>query len=221
MLRSAQFGSQLLPRSQAPAVVVMLMLVAAVVGFFVTMSLQPVQSASAQPSGASIPRLVVHKSRGIAGEPVPLGLTIQGRADSAVVIITGLIPGMSLSSGHPAGADMGQLLATDLANTWVGPPLDFVGTVDLIAELHLDGATIIHRQPIRIEWIATSVGVAAQVPTTPPLSEAVPVPQQLEQDKIAMEGNKNATARAGKHGEGTHQKRVASQATVPITGKNG
>ena len=114
---------------------------------------------------------------------------------------------------------MWQVPAMDLANTWVGPPLNFVGTVDLVAELHLDGATITHRQPIRIEWIATSPAVAAQVPTTPPLSEAVPVPQQLEQDKIAMEGNKNATAGAGQHGEGTHQKRVASQATVPMPRK--
>src|SRR5205823_14936879 len=122
------------------------MLVAAVFGLLVTVSLQPTQSASAQPSGASIPRLVVHKSRGIAGEPLPLGLTMQGRADGAVVIITGLIPGMTLSSGSPAGADIWQLPAKDLANTWIGPPLNFVGTVDLVAELHLDGATITRRQ---------------------------------------------------------------------------
>jgi hypothetical protein len=183
------------------------MLAAAVVGFLVTMSGQPVQGASAQRSGASIPRLVVHKSRGIAGEPLPLGVTMQGRTDGAVVIITGLIPGMSLSSGSPAGANIWQVPATDLANTWVGPPLDFVGTVDLVAELHLDGATIIPRQPIRIEWIATSAAVGAQVPATSPQPEAIPAPQQLEQDEIAMEGNKNATARAGQHGEGTHQAR--------------
>src|SRR5215208_7094298 len=63
--------------------------------------------------------------------------------------------------------------ATDLAVTWVGPPVDFVGTMDLVAELQLDGTTIGNRQPIRIEWIAASPTVAAQAPTTTPISEAV------------------------------------------------
>jgi hypothetical protein len=110
----------------------MLMLAAAVVGFLVAMSLQPVQSASAQPSEAPIPRLVVH-ARGIAGEPLPLGVTIEGGADGAVVIVTGLLPGMTLSTGDALGADVWQVPARDLADTWVGPPKDFVGMVDLIA----------------------------------------------------------------------------------------
>jgi hypothetical protein len=101
----------------------MLIFAAAVVGFFVTMSLQPVQRASAQPSEAPIPRLVVH-ARGIAGEPLPLGLTIEGGADGAVVIVTGLVPGMTLSTGNALGANVWQVPATDLAYTWVGPSKD-------------------------------------------------------------------------------------------------
>jgi hypothetical protein len=126
------------------------LLPAAVVVFLVTMSLQPVQSASAQPSDAPIPRLVVH-ARGIAGEPLPLGLTIEGGADGAVVIVTGLVPGMTLSTGIALGANVWQVPATDLANTWVGPPMDFVGVVDLIAELQLADATVINHQPIQME----------------------------------------------------------------------
>jgi hypothetical protein len=193
----------------------MLMLAAAVVGFLVTMSMQPVQSASAQPSEALIPRLVVH-ARGIAGEPLPLGLTIEGGADGAVIIVTGLVPGMTLSTGIALGANVWQVPATDLADTWIGPPTDFVGMVDLIAELQLADATVIHRQPIQIEWFATSPAAAAQVSTATQLPEAVPAAQQLEQDAIAME---NPTARAEQHGERTHQKRVASTATVPMPRK--
>jgi hypothetical protein len=191
------------------------MLAAAAVGFLVTMSLQPVQSASAQTSEATIPRLVVH-ARGIAGEPLPLGLTIEEGTDGAVVIVTGLLPGMTLSTGNALGADVWQVPARDLADTWVGPPKDFVGMVDLIAELQLANATVIHRQPIQIEWVPTSAAVAAQVPAVTPIPEAVPAPQQLEQDAIAME---NPTARAEQHGERTHQKRVASSATVPMPRK--
>jgi hypothetical protein len=193
--------------------VVMLMLAAAVVGFLVTM--QPVQSASAQPNEATIPRLVVH-ARGMAGEPLPLSLTIEGGGDDAVVIVTGLVPGVTLSTGIALGANVWQVPAIDLAYTWVGPPKDFVGTVALIAELQLADATVIHRQPIQMKWIATSPAIAAQVPPTTPLPEAVPGPRQLEQDAIAME---NPTARAEQHGERTHQERVASTATVPMPRK--
>src|SRR5262249_37106038 len=47
----------------------------------------------------AIPRLIVQSSRGPAGEPIPLGLTIHGSAEGAVVIITGLLPGMELTNG--------------------------------------------------------------------------------------------------------------------------
>jgi BA14K-like protein len=197
------------PSRRSVSGVAMLMLAAAVVGFLVT-----VQGASAQPSEAPIPRLVVH-ARGIAGEPLPLGLTIEGGADGAVVIVTGLVPGMTLSTGHALGANVWQVPAIDLANTWIGPPMDFVGIVDLIAELQAADATVIHHQPIQMEWIATSRAVAAPVPTTTQ-PEAFPAPQQLEQDEIAIE---NPTARAEQDGEKTHQERVASTATIPMPRK--
>jgi hypothetical protein len=200
------------PSRRSVSGVAMLMLAAAVVSFLVT-----VQSATAQTSEPPTPRLMVH-ARGIAGEPLPLGLTIEGGGDGAVVIVTGLVPGMTLSTGHALGANMWRVPATDLANTWVGPPMDFVGIVDLIAELQAADATVIHRLPIQIEWVANSPAVAAQVPTTTQ-PEAVPAPQQLEQDEIAKEGKKDLTARAEQPGERTQQKRVASQATVPMPRK--
>jgi hypothetical protein len=93
--------------------------------------------------------------------------------------------------------------------------VDFVGVVDLVAELHLDGATIIHRQPIRIEWIATSPAVASQVPSTTPVPEALPALQQPDHYEIALEGNKKAE----QDGERTHQKRMASKVAVLIPRK--
>jgi hypothetical protein len=211
--------------------VVMLILAATVVGFLVMLpalwqrkatdgtvdfakSLQSVQSASVQPSVAPIPRLVVDQTRGIAGEPVPLGLTIQGRADGAVVVITGLVPGMTLSTGTALGANVWQVPATDLANTWVGPPMGFVGMVDLIAELHLADVTVLHRQPIQIEWVATSPVVAAQVPALRPIPEAVPAPQQLEHAETAMEASEDPTARIEQHG-GTVAAQVPAVTPIP------
>src|SRR5215211_3188802 len=102
------------------------------------------------------PRLSAHESRGTSGEPVPLGLRLRGTAHGGVVIIAGLVPGMTLSSGRALGADAWQVPAIDLAGTWIGPPANFVGAVQLMAELHLPDATIVHRQAINIEWVAAS-----------------------------------------------------------------
>jgi hypothetical protein len=177
-------------------------------------SSSPVSTDPATQPSKPEPRLIVHETRGIAGEPVPLGLTMQGHADGAVVIITGLIPGMSLSTGSATGPDTWQMAATGLPDTWVGPPKGFVGAVGLAAELHLDGA-VLQRLPIRIEWIATSPAAAAQVPTTPSLGEAVATPQQFDRDEIAIQINKTAEH----HGARTHQKRGARKVTVSIPRK--
>ena len=175
---------QPLPRSRTLGAsgVVKLIPAAAVVGFLVTFPTFWQQSASAQPSGAPVPRLVVH-ARGIAGEPVPLGLSIEAAGDGAVVIVTGLVPGMTLSTGNALGPNAWRVPATDLANTWVSPPMNFVGTTTLIAELRRADATVIRRQRIKIEWLATSAAVAAPVAAATPIPEAVSASRQLEQPK--------------------------------------
>jgi hypothetical protein len=160
------------------------------------------------------PRLFVQQSRGIAGQPLLLGLTIEGPTDGAVVIINGLIPGMSLSSGSAVSAGSWQVPATHLANTWVGPPMGFVGVVELAAELHLDGARFIHRQPIRIEWIATSPAVPIPTPTRR-VREAALTSQQLEQDEISLQANKGTEQNERR----THQRRGASKAAASTSRK--
>ena len=102
------------------------------------------------------PRLIAHESRGTSGEPIPLELTLRGTAHGGVVIIAGLVPGMTLSSGRALGTDAWQVPAMDLAGTWIGPPENFVGAVQLMAELQLPDATIVHRETIKIEWVVAS-----------------------------------------------------------------
>src|SRR5215218_4982397 len=111
------------------------------------------------------PRLVAQKSRGLSGEPIPLGLTLSGSAPGSVVVIAGLVPGMTLSNGSAVGSDTWQVPGTDLANTWIGPPQGFVGVVKLEAELHLpDRKTIAHQEPVHVEWIAAGPSDSDQVP---------------------------------------------------------
>ena len=82
----------------------------------------------------AIPRLIAQPSQGIIGEPVPLGLEVQGPTEGAVVIIKGLLPGMDLSTGDPLNSDGWRIPVTDLAYAWVAPPNSSLGSAELAAD---------------------------------------------------------------------------------------
>jgi hypothetical protein len=75
----------------------------------------PVNSATPPMQNESeTPKLVVEPTFGAPGEPVPIGLALRGRADHAVILLRGLVPGMELSAGSAVTGDNWQLSATDL-----------------------------------------------------------------------------------------------------------
>jgi len=130
-----------------------------------------------QRADAEVPVLLVRASRGTSGQPAPLGVSVQGRADAARILITGLPASMTLSTGTTVG-DAWQVPATEsvLANTWIIPPNDFVGVIDLVAELHLADDTIAQRRPIHLEWAASApVAAAPAAPVAAPAPAASPV----------------------------------------------
>jgi hypothetical protein len=135
-----------------------------------SVSPSPVPKALATRDEPSITRLVVQTARGPAGEPVPLGLTVRGPANGAIVHIKGLMPGMELSTGNAVGSDAWQISATDLGDAWIAPPEGFVGSADLVAELRLSDDKIVDRQGIKLEW-------------GPPISPE-PAPRQFEREEI-------------------------------------
>jgi hypothetical protein len=151
-------------------------------------------SSSARPAPAraesAIPRLIVQSSRAMSGEPAPLGLALQGRAEGAVVIIRGLVPGMELSAGDAVGADAWQVPATDLSDVWISPPESFVGSADLVAELRWADDKIADRQAIHVEWAPPVSPAPAQrqldredIAAAPPVSSA-PAQRQLDREEI-------------------------------------
>ena len=150
-------------------------------------------SSSARPAPAraesAIPRLIVQSSRAMSGEPAPLGLALQGRAEGAVVIIRGLVPGMELSAGDAVGADAWQVPATDLSDVWISPPESFVGSADLVAELRWADDKIADRQAIHVEWAPPVSPTPAQrqldredIAAAPPVSSA-PAQRQLDREE--------------------------------------
>jgi hypothetical protein len=106
----------------------------------------------ARQNGVGAPKLIVEPSSGTPGEPVPLGLSLQGQVDDAMVIITGLVPGMQLSAGSPIAGNEWQVRASDVTDAWVGPPAGFVGSATLVAELRLPDGQIADHQALRVEW---------------------------------------------------------------------
>jgi hypothetical protein len=115
----------------------------------------PDQVKSATPptqNESETPKLVVEPTLGAPGEPAPIGLALRGRANDAVVIIRGLVPGMELSAGSALGGDSWRLSAADLPYAWIAPSKDFVGSADLVAELRLPNAQIADRQTLHVKW---------------------------------------------------------------------
>src|SRR6516165_9611636 len=158
--------------------------------------------------GEQAPQLIVQWSRGNSGEPIRLGLTIYGPTEGAVIIITGLLPGMELSNGIEVDVDRWEVRATEVSYAWIAPPDGFVGSALLTAELRLTNDRIADRQAIQLEWVPSSPpGFAknqynreeAAGPTPPVLTDerdleqaaAIPsspslAPEQLDQQGVTV-----------------------------------
>jgi hypothetical protein len=114
---------------------------------------EPLKSATpAMGNEASSPKLIIDPSVGVVGEPAPIGLSLRGGGNDAIIIIRGLLPGMELSTGSAIADDTWQLSAAELPYAWIAPPKDFVGSADLVAELRLPSAQIADRQTLHVEW---------------------------------------------------------------------
>ena len=97
--------------------------------------------------------LTVQSSDERSGRPARLALALQGQSEGAVVIITGVVPGMGLSKGEPFGVTAWRVPAMDLDDIWIGPPDNFAGSVDLVVELRLPDDRVVDRHAVHLEWL--------------------------------------------------------------------
>jgi hypothetical protein len=111
-------------------------------------------------------RLVARpRPRVVSSGPTPLDLAVEGRAVGAVVIIRGLLPGMELSTGDPVAVDAWQVSVAKLGDTWIAPPENFTGSLDLIAELRLPNNKVADRLTTQFEWVSSPSSPAVLDPT--------------------------------------------------------
>ncbi len=134
-------------------------------------------SGTAQRPSRPPPKLVAKQAgpRG-AGEAFPLGVSVRGPGDGALLAIAGLADGATLSAGQPAGDHSWRLAAADLKDVTLQPPRDFVGAMDLTIELRLADDSLADRRSLRFEWAGTAV------PEAKPKAYAI---HQLDPDEIA------------------------------------
>jgi serine/threonine protein phosphatase 1 len=114
----------------------------------------PASSAQTEQSGVQSERRLIlqQTASGIDGGAIPLGAQVSGDMVGLAVEIGGLPPGMTISPGRPMGTGAWRILATDVADAKIHPPVGFTGTVDLAVELRIADDTVIDRGSLHLEW---------------------------------------------------------------------
>src|SRR5262245_4432149 len=69
-----------------------------------------------------VPRLLAEGGRAPVGEPAPIGVAVEGKADGAAAMIHGLPAGVTVSTGEQMGANSWRVPVADLSSTWVLAP---------------------------------------------------------------------------------------------------
>jgi len=114
------------------------------------------------PQRKPAPTLVVRDGNGPVNEPLSLGVNVNSPGTSATVTIGGMPAGASLTVGRRMSTGEWRVPAQEIADVSIVPPADFVGVMNLTAELRgSDGAALVS-SVVRLTWTsATPVGTVA------------------------------------------------------------
>jgi hypothetical protein len=98
-------------------------------------------------------RLLIEHQQGTVNEPLPLGIVLKDGTGEEAVKIGGLVNGTELSLGSSLGLVAWIVSAAEIDKTFVGPPKDFVGLMDVTVDLLSARGQLMDRQVLRLEWI--------------------------------------------------------------------
>ena len=157
------------------------------------------------PQSKPAPTLVVRDGNGPVNEPLSLGVNVNSPGTSATVTIGGMPAGARLTVGRRMSTGEWRVPAQEIADVSIIPPADFVGVMNLTAELRgSDGAALVS-SVVRLTWTsATPVGtVAAPVGTVEAPASAAAVaagpaaaPTPPQQQSVTSPGPPPGAARA-------------------------
>ena len=157
------------------------------------------------PQRKPAPTLVLRDGNGPVNEPLPLGVNVSSPGASATVTIGGIPADARLTVGRRMNTGEWGVPAQEISNVSIIPPADFVGVMNLTAELRgSDGAALVSSL-VRLTWtsatpvgtVATPVGTveapaSAAAVAAGPAAAPTPPPQQ----SVTSPGPPPAAARA-------------------------
>ena len=118
------------------------------------------------------PTLIVHDNNGYINEPLELGVSVDAPAPGMTVMIKWMPAGARLTAGRRTSENEWRVPAQVVTDAAIIPPTDFVGEMNLSAELRgTDGAALVTTF-FRLTWTSAQPGSAA----VPAASTAAPPP---------------------------------------------
>jgi hypothetical protein len=123
------------------------------------------QTQQLEHSVQSEPRLILQQlAPRAAGDTIPLGVQVGGEAVGLAVEIRGLPSGTRISAGRPLPGGGWRILATDVDNATIHPPLEFSGAIDLSIELRRIDDTVVDHGSVPLEWMQKRLPIALASP---------------------------------------------------------
>lgn len=106
-------------------------------------------------------KLVVTNQKGIAGEPLPLGLIVKNGSGGETVTISGLPEGIQLSLGTSLGEGKWVVSSNELDLAYVASSDSSLTFLEAAVELYSSGGRLVDIRNIQFEWVEKSEGETA------------------------------------------------------------
>jgi hypothetical protein len=102
---------------------------------------------------SSTPRLIIAAASGVlrSDEATPIGLTVEGVADAAQLLIDGFAPGSLFSVGQSIGQNAWRIPAPQIEAATIMPPRGLVGSMDLVVTLILTNGSLGDRRALHLQ----------------------------------------------------------------------
>jgi hypothetical protein len=132
--------------------------------------------------------LVVRNMSGFVNEPLQLGVSVDSPDPGATVTVKGMPYNARLTAGFSTSPGEWQVSAEDISSAKIIAPSDFVGEMNVSAELHsADGAALVTSftqltwKPAPANYPPPAPAVTASIsPTQQPIQPASPPPASVE-----------------------------------------
>jgi hypothetical protein len=138
------------------------------------------QSAKSSPPSAPqqrAPTLMVRNHSGLMNEPLELGVSVDAPDSAATVTIKGMPPGARLTAGVPLSFTEWRVPAVEVSTAMVIPPADFVGELNLSAELRNPEGAALVTSFMQLAWRGAAAPATAFAASNAAPAAAVPAPQ--------------------------------------------